>query len=113
MDQGDKEKAATFSKYLERVFRPINGVDTSIVEQLKEEPQTLLQFSTRIRLFTVAEVKWIICKSLNPEEPPDLDLITGRILKKPAKETIILLTVIYNALLSYYEYELISRDFSV
>lgn len=37
MDQGDKEKAATFSKYLERVFRPINGVDTSIVEQLKED----------------------------------------------------------------------------
>lgn len=52
-----KKKQQHLPGIVERAFRPVNGADTSIVEQLKEEPETLLHLSTRIRLFTVAEVK--------------------------------------------------------
>ena len=94
--RSDKDKACVFATHLADVFRAEQGHTDDDVEDFITAP---CQMSPPIRAFTPTEVKAELTR-LNSRKAPGYDLITGQILKRLPRKTIVLLTVVFNRMLT-------------
>lgn len=94
--RSDKEKADTFAAHLNSVFEADPGV---IDQEVEDFVDAACQMSLPIKAFSPKEVKTQI-DLLNTRKTPGYDLITPQILKQLPRKAIVLLTTIFNRMLS-------------
>ena len=92
----DKDKANVFTTHLAGVFKAEQGYIDDDVEDFITAP---CQMSLPIRALNPAEVKAELTR-LNSRKVPGYDLISGLVLKRLPRITIVLLTVIINRMLN-------------
>jgi hypothetical protein len=80
------------------VFTPNNNKDNNNEDDAETFLNASCQLSLPIRAFTPTEVHNII-NVLNPHKAPGYNIITGPLLKNLPRNTIVLLTTIYNSML--------------
>ena len=94
--RSDKDKDNVFAAHLAGVFRAEQGHIDDDVEDFITAP---CQMSLPIRAFTPAEVEAELTR-LNTLKAPGYGLISGQILKRLTRKTVVLLTVIFNRMLN-------------
>jgi len=92
----DKDKANVFATHLADVFRAVQGHIDGDVEDFITSP---CQMPLPIRAFTPAEFKAELTR-LNTRKAPGYDLISGQILKRLPRKTVVLFTVVFNRMLT-------------
>jgi len=92
----NKDKANVFATHLADVFR---AEQRHIDDDVEDSITASCQMSLPIRAFTPAEVKTALTR-LNTRKAPGYDLISGQILKRLPCKTVVLLTVVFNRMLT-------------
>lgn len=100
--RSNNEKAKAFAEYLSNVFKPYNiepnDEDNNEIQNFLNIP---FQLDLPIKKFTPKEIQMVITKEINPKKAPGYDLISGKILQNLTKKTIMAITHIFNAILTY------------
>jgi len=93
--RSDKDKANVFATHLADLFKAVHGHTDDEVDDFITAP---CQMSLPIRALTAAEVKTELTR-LNTRKAPGYDLISGQILKRLSRRTVVLLTMVFNLIL--------------
>jgi Reverse transcriptase (RNA-dependent DNA polymerase)/Endonuclease-reverse transcriptase len=100
----DAEKADVFAKYLAEVFEPHPVLDTDSEREVKQYLEAPLQLDLPIKPFTVSEIKDTIWSKLGLHKAPGYDLITAVVLRNLPRKTLVLVTLLFNAILRTQHY---------
>jgi hypothetical protein len=90
--KSDLEKVESFAEYVSQVFTPLNSEHHYNNDEIEKFLDVPCQMSLSIKAFSPREV--------NQHKAPGYVLITGEILRQLPKKAIVLLTTIYNNMLS-------------
>lgn len=94
-----KEKASTFADHLEKVFTPWPSHEQDQDDDVNESIDSEAEDNSRIKKFSVKEVKVTINKHMNPKKSPGFDLITAKTLQELPEVGFRYITMIFNAVL--------------
>ena len=95
----DEEKADVFAQHLKKMFKAEPAEDNNDRMDFINAQCPQCQMSPPIKVFTPLEVKAIIRK-VNTCKVPGYNLVSGLILKQLRRKIILLLTTIFNHMLT-------------